>query len=110
MSPSTPSRTNRPADTPAASRRRKANNEELRILTARNEAQKRVRAATTEWHKIKSKKENENENNFYVNIYSQMMRQLQKNIEKAQEHARVPTARELKNAKLLMTFRNKALR
>lgn len=109
-SPSSPSRHNRPADTPAVSRRRKANNEEFAILAARNAAQKRVRAATAEWHRIKSKKENENENNFYVNIYSQMMKQLQTNIEKAQERARVPTAQELKNAKLLVAFRNKALR
>jgi hypothetical protein len=39
-----------------------------------------------------------------------MMSQLYKNIQKAHERARVPTAQEFKNAKLLMTFSNKALR
>jgi hypothetical protein len=108
-SPSTPSRRNRPANTPAASRKRKANNKELAILAARNAARKRVRAATAEWHSIKSKKE-ENSNNYYLNVYNQMMRQLHRNILKAQRRAKVSTAQEFENAKLLVAFRNKALR
>ena len=109
-SPSTPSRRNRPANTPAASRKRKANNKELAILAARNAARKRVRAATAEWHSIKSKKENENSNNYYLNVYNKMMRQLHENIKKAQRRAKVSTAQEIENAKLLVAFRNKALR
>jgi len=39
-----------------------------------------------------------------------MMRQLHRNILKAQRRAKVSTAQEFENAKLLVAFRNKALR
>jgi hypothetical protein len=96
MSPSTPPRTNLPANTPEASRKRKANSKKLAILAERNAAQKRVREATAEWHSVlKSKKENENARNYghYFNKYNQMLIQLHKNILKARRRLKALSAR-----------------
>jgi len=95
MSPSTPPRTNLPANTPEASRKRKANSKKLAILAERNAAQKRVREATAEWQSILKKKQNENAHNYshYYNMYNQMLRQLHKNIVKAERRVKALSAR-----------------
>jgi len=107
MSPSTPPRTNRPANTPAMSRKRKANNEELRILTARNEARKKLRTAVAELKILMSKQENKNTNNFYYDLYQNMLNQLEKNILKLSNVVKVPTRKEMNDAKLLLLIRRR---
>ena len=99
MSPSTPPRGyNRPANTEAAAQRRKANNEELRILTERKQAQEKIKEISKLFRKVYRKDQIEPNNR-----YAAIMNRLEENLEKLRKKMTEPTFQELQNATLFMS-------